>query len=294
MAATSDEKLHLPLLQLLEQTPEGIRVLGVNFDPALVCLLRETKYFLLLESSSPPERPERPSTVPTGSGTEGGAAPAVTPREPTRLAVPDSAKELFGASDWFRQQISSLDLICAIYNKVQRTILAVEKPLVQQKLDAVEQALNRGLAELNWKSPEIEAYIRDCKAAVDDVDLVLTTIKENVRLTQQALAKWEVNYMFDRKEGKTYTFEELNDDFNQRIQMRHSEIRDAGKEITKFLSSSNRVLKVRRGKTVHMRAAHLSCCCSCCCCRSARVRPAGGRTWTTSRPSLLTASRPPS
>ncbi len=44
---------------------------------------------------------------------------------------------------------------------------------------------------------------------------------------------------------QVYTFEELNESFSALIQQRHGEIRDAGKEITKLLSSSNRVLKVR-------------------------------------------------
>jgi hypothetical protein len=51
--------------------------------------------------------------------------------------------------------------------------------------------------------------------------------------------------MFERKEAKVYSFEELNDAFSQLIQQRHNEMRDTGKEITKLLSSSNRVLKVR-------------------------------------------------
>lgn len=44
-----------------------------------------------------------------------------------------------------------------------------------------------------------------------------------------------------------YTFDELSESFGSLIQQRHSEIRDAGKEITKLLSSSNRVLKVNKG-----------------------------------------------
>ncbi len=110
VAATSDEKLNQPLLSVANGT------LGVNFDPELVRLLRETKYFILL-----------------------------------KVEVPDAAQNIFQHSDTFRQQISSLDLICSIYNKIQRTILAVEKPLVDQKLYDVEVALRRGQEELNWK-----------------------------------------------------------------------------------------------------------------------------------------------
>ncbi|PNW78281.1 hypothetical protein CHLRE_09g403800v5 [Chlamydomonas reinhardtii] len=241
VAATSDEKLNLPLLSLIEETADGIRVLGVNFDPALVRLLRETKYFLLLETSTQDKNADRNAE----KAAEGGEVEVV--KKAPKLSVPDSAKDLFASADTFRQQISALDLICSIYNKVQRTILAVEKPLVQQKLDAVEQALNRGLAELNWKCAEIDTYIKECMELVKDVDLVLNTIKDNVKATQGILAMWEKNLMFERKDGKTYTFDELNDAFNQLIQQRHSEIRDAGKEITKLLSSSNRVLKVSKG-----------------------------------------------
>lgn len=212
VAVTSDEKLNLPLLQEMETTSDGIAMLGVNFDPALIRLLRETKYFLLLGSE-----------------------------------VPETARGIFERADMFRQQISSLDLICSIHNKIQRTILPVEKPLVQQKLEQVEQTLKRGLSELNWKSDGIDAFVRECMELVKDVDLTLTTIKDNVKATESILKLWEKNLMFERKDGKTYTFDELSDSFNQLIQLRHSEIRDAGKEITKLLSSSNRVLKVSKG-----------------------------------------------
>jgi dynein heavy chain len=46
------------------------------------------------------------------------------------------------------------------------------------------------------------------------------------------------------QEGKVYTFEELSDSSAAIISQRHAEMRDAGKEIGKLLSSSNRVLKV--------------------------------------------------
>eukprot|EP00955_Chlamydomonas_euryale_P098699 365162-Chlamydomonas_euryale.AAC.23 len=82
--------------------------------------------------------------------------------------------------------------------------------------------------------------------SVKEVDEILATIKNNVVDTVKILKSWEKNLMFERKDGKTYTFEELNDAFNQLIQQRHSEIRDGGKEITKLLSSSNRVLKVSK------------------------------------------------
>lgn len=49
-------------------------------------------------------------------------------------------------ADSFRSQISALEMICHIYNGIQRTVLPVEKPLVQAKLDSVDSALQSGLA----------------------------------------------------------------------------------------------------------------------------------------------------
>ncbi len=69
-----------------------------------------------------------------------------------KCEVPESALAIFQSSDQFRSLISSLELICSIYNRIQSSILPVEAPLVQQKLDAVELALKRGLEDLNWKS----------------------------------------------------------------------------------------------------------------------------------------------
>lgn len=46
---TSESKLHKPLLQFHEDSTSDLPLLAVNFDPALVRLLRETKYFLLLK-----------------------------------------------------------------------------------------------------------------------------------------------------------------------------------------------------------------------------------------------------
>ncbi len=52
--ATSDEKLNQPLLTFHDDATPELPLLAVNFDPALVRLLRETKYFLQLKIEVPP------------------------------------------------------------------------------------------------------------------------------------------------------------------------------------------------------------------------------------------------
>lgn len=53
------------------------------------------------------------------------------------MQVPESAQAIYQHTDRFRQQIGSLDLMVSLYNKLQRTTLPVEWPLVASKLEAV-------------------------------------------------------------------------------------------------------------------------------------------------------------
>jgi hypothetical protein len=80
-------------------------------------------------------------------------------------------------------------------------------------------------------------------------------------LEQEVLKAFERSLMFERKEGKVYSAEELAEASSAVMAARHAEMRDAGKEIGKLLSASNRVVKVgsrgwRRG------LAALAPCCS--------------------------------
>ncbi|KAL0038617.1 hypothetical protein WJX79_000048 [Trebouxia sp. C0005] len=211
ISAISDQKLKQPLMS---QDPQG-NVLRVNFDPALVRLLRETRYFLLL--------PELP------------------------IEIPANALKIYERDVMFRQQVGNLQLIVGIYNNVQATILPVEKPLITQKLEAVDAALKKGLQTLNWNSHHIDDYIMEVMALVRDVNETLATVKGNVKRTSEVLAGWVANPMFDRKEGKVHTYEELTNSFRDVSSKCHSLISDGGKEITKLLSSSNRTLKVSKG-----------------------------------------------
>eukprot|EP00891_Asterochloris_glomerata_P002883 jgi/Astpho2/2883/Aster-01037 len=215
ISAISDQKLKQPLMRYEQRPGDALPLLRVNFDPALVRLLREVRYFLLL------------SNLP--------------------MAVPDNALKIYERVDMFRQQIGNLDLTVGIYNSVQRTMLNVEKPLILQKIEAVDAALKKGLAVLNWNSHHIDDYILEVMTLVKDVNETLATIKGNVKRTSEVLAGWGANPMFDRREGKVYSYEELRTSVREVISTRHSAINDGGKEVAKLLSNSNRTLKVSKG-----------------------------------------------
>lgn len=56
-----------------------------------------------------------------------------------------SGLQIYERNEMFRQQVGNLQLIVGVYNNVQATILPVERPLITQKLEAVDSALKKGL-----------------------------------------------------------------------------------------------------------------------------------------------------
>ena len=100
----------------------------MNFDAQLINLLRETKYFISL-------------------GAE----------------VPSEARNVYDRSKTFRRHIGSLDLIVAVWNRIQKTILPVELPLVKQQIEELRARLDDGLNSLDWNSPTIDKYIDEVK-----------------------------------------------------------------------------------------------------------------------------------
>lgn len=119
---SSHAKLKLPLVVRHPET----RLLTVNFDPALVRLLREVKYFLLLG-----------------------------------LNVPETALDIYQQVEIFRRWTGNLDLIVNMNNDVLNSLLPVERPLVMPYLNKFDLVIEKGLTTMNWKSASINEFIAD-------------------------------------------------------------------------------------------------------------------------------------
>lgn len=94
---------------LLYREPTPIAEEGfvrVNFDPTLERLLREVKYLQILD-----------------------------------IAVPERATLLFEKADVYRTQTGRLEIIVSMYNDILKTLLPVEKPLLQKRIEAMDKAL---------------------------------------------------------------------------------------------------------------------------------------------------------
>jgi dynein heavy chain, axonemal len=160
---STEEKLNQYLL-VREETPiapEGF--LRVNFDPVLVRLLREVKYLQLLD-----------------------------------INVPERASILFKKVNIYRSQTGNLDLIVNMYNEILSTLLNVEKPLLQDRIDKINKSLQPGVDSLRWNSQGIDQFINTCMGIVKEVDDLVKKMKDNVKKVQDLMQKWE-KPLFDRK-----------------------------------------------------------------------------------------------
>jgi dynein heavy chain len=98
--------------------------LKVNFDPVLVRLLREVKYLLLLD-----------------------------------IKVPERASNLYQKVNVYRSQTGNLELIVNMYNDILATLLPVEKPLLADRIEKINKALQPGIEQLKWNSSNIDPFI---------------------------------------------------------------------------------------------------------------------------------------
>ena len=219
---SSQAKLKNPLLRAGNpptNAPRGAQaLLHVNFDPLLTRLLREVKYFLLLG-----------------------------------LQVPASALEVYERGEVFRRHNGNLDLIVNIFNKIQHSILPVERPLLKNQLDKINKSLAQGInsgskksKSLNWKSNGIDNFITDAMSEVKGVDETLGVMKSNLRRIEVLLEGWRAKPLFDRL-SKTTNTEELEGNLYLIQTQQYHIIKEGGQEVHKLLKDTNRTLKVSQG-----------------------------------------------
>jgi hypothetical protein len=95
---------------------------------------------------------------------------------------------------------------------------------------------SRDAKEITCQGPQC------AQGMVERVDDILSELKNNVDGTKEVLKEWEANLLFERKVDRTYTFNELREEFEKCMTNRHAVINDEGKKIGKNVSSSYRTL----------------------------------------------------
>eukprot|EP00928_Gymnodinium_smaydae_P023763 TRINITY_DN1947_c0_g1_i2.p1 TRINITY_DN1947_c0_g1~~TRINITY_DN1947_c0_g1_i2.p1 ORF type:complete len:4562 (+),score=1174.36 TRINITY_DN1947_c0_g1_i2:66-13751(+) len=206
------EKLKMRLLRRQEKSG----LLKVNFDPALVRLLREVRFFLIFD-----------------------------------IQVPEAALEMFNRSATYRQWVGQLDHIVQMYNSVLTELLPVEEPLLEDRIQKMDAVLSPGLTELKWFSEErIPEFIETTMKVVSDVSGVVDIMKGNLRSISSILASWCKEPIIERKRGqKPMAMDEFDLKHKERIGMRMMNMTEGGKEIHKFVKDSSEALKVSKVAT---------------------------------------------
>ena len=66
--------------------------------------------------------------------------------------IPTSADSVFSQSDTFRKYLQNLDVTTVLYNRINETVLDVEYPLIEGKLKAINEQLEKATSHINWTS----------------------------------------------------------------------------------------------------------------------------------------------
>nr|XP_006635186.1 PREDICTED: dynein heavy chain 9, axonemal isoform X1 [Lepisosteus oculatus] len=199
---TVGEKSQYNLTQPLLSRDPATKLIAVNFDPQLVSVLREVKY---LESRQTEK-------------------------------IPSTAAKIYSKKELYRQYVANLDLTAGWYNKVIKTVLEVEFPLVEGQLQDIDSKLKEAEESLNWKEEGIWDYIQQIRDAVHDLERRLQKTKDNVEEIQNIMKSW-VSPIFERKEGKKDTLLNL-EDRTERLEKRYSHIRDSGDKIHSLIKEN--------------------------------------------------------
>eukprot|EP00698_Gefionella_okellyi_P021190 TRINITY_DN679_c0_g2_i1.p1 TRINITY_DN679_c0_g2~~TRINITY_DN679_c0_g2_i1.p1 ORF type:complete len:4462 (-),score=1316.63 TRINITY_DN679_c0_g2_i1:16-13401(-) len=207
---SAQSRLKQTLLRVHEVDGRGLLV--VNFDPSIVRLLREVKY---LQMSGHP--------------------------------IPKSASDIFEQTEVFRTLTTHLEMLVNTFNNIVTSLLDVERPLLQSRLDEMDKTLDKGIKHLNWKSNAIKEFVTTGRAVVSDVDRVVQTIKSNVQEIERICARWQSSVLFDRQGNRTYSAEDFQSLHKSQLAVRYNEAQDDGLRIHALLLENNKVLKVSRG-----------------------------------------------
>lgn len=207
--SSSQAQLKLPLLEPADHDGNMLRV---NFDPSLVQLLREVKYFLLAD-----------------------------------LAVPESAMQIFAKAEMFRKFTGNLDLIVNMYNAVQTQLLPVERPLMKASVDKVEATLRPGLQTLTWKSHGIDMFVTEAMAAVKTTNALMESLSTNLKGIQRALDELCKEPIFARR-AKAISCDEFDKIVKDVVVVRTAEVEEKGRTIKNHLRNMARDLKVSAGQ----------------------------------------------
>uniref|UniRef100_A0A8C3IZN2 DYH9 protein n=1 Tax=Chrysemys picta bellii TaxID=8478 RepID=A0A8C3IZN2_CHRPI len=135
-------------------------------------------------------------------------------------SIPETAAEIYSSKESYRQLVANLELMVNAYNKILRTVLEVEYPLVQRQLQDIDSRLKEAEETLNWKTEG-----KSTNPLIGEVQVT----KDNVEEIQSIMRSW-VSPIFERKDGKRENVLSL-EDRPERLEKRYNLIKESGLRI---------------------------------------------------------------
>ncbi|XP_076454452.1 dynein beta chain, ciliary-like [Babylonia areolata] len=203
-AKTVDQACEFNMDQpLISRVYDVYNLIKVNFDPALVAVLRETHYLKTMGYEE----------------------------------VPESAEKIFEQVDTIRKFVANLDLTVRWYNKVQQTVLQVEFPLIEGQLQGLDQILEQAETTLHWKDEGLWEYIEQTRDKMHDLESRMQKARDNEIVIRDMMDKWTKIPLFERREDKFGQYLYLQDR-KDRCNKRYNEIKVAGETIHALLKEN--------------------------------------------------------
>ena len=123
-----------------------------------------------------------------------------------------------------------------MYNNIIATLLAVEKPLMMERIQKMNKALQSGIDTLKWNSENIDPFINQAMSIVTEVDELVKKMKDNVSKMIEIMNNWS-KPLFDRR-PRTMAPEDVETNHNASVNARFDTIKSEGKEIHKLMKDT--------------------------------------------------------
>uniref|UniRef100_A0A667HW36 Dynein axonemal heavy chain 9 n=1 Tax=Lynx canadensis TaxID=61383 RepID=A0A667HW36_LYNCA len=136
--------------------------------------------------------------------------------------VPETAAAMFSSREFYRQLVAKLELMANWYNKIMKTLVEVELPLLEKELGNIDLCLKAAEETLNWKT-------EGSRALVHDLEQRIQKAQDNVEEIQNIMKTW-VSPIFKRKDGKKECLLSMDDQRN-RMEKYYDLIKESGLKI---------------------------------------------------------------
>ncbi|XP_065503599.1 dynein axonemal heavy chain 9 [Caloenas nicobarica] len=203
---TVSEKSQYNLTQPLIRRDPETKLITVNFDPQLFSVLREVSYL---------------------SGSRLGA-------------IPPMAAEIYSSKESYRQLVANLELMVNRYNKVLKTVLEVEYPLIQEQLWDINLKLKKAEETLNWKMEGVWDHISMVMDDVHDLERRTQKAKTNVEEIQTIVGSW-ASPIFVRRDCKRESLLSL-ENCQDCLERRYGLVRESGQRIHLLMKENQSLL----------------------------------------------------